>query len=53
MSDKDTKDKGKKKKTTAKDDAAATEPTLDAPAKEDAPAKKAGEIGRASCRERV
>ncbi len=42
MSDKDTKDKGKKKKTTAKDDAAATEPTLDAPAKEDAPAKKAG-----------
>jgi preprotein translocase subunit SecB len=38
MSDKDTKEKGKKKKTAAKDDIAAAEPTLDAP---DAPANKA------------
>jgi len=38
MSDKDTKEKGKKKKTATKDDIAASEPTLDAP---DAPANKA------------
>ncbi len=41
MSDKDTKDKGKKKKTKAKSEVAATEPTLDSPAKEKAPAKQA------------
>ncbi|MBT3170199.1 MAG: protein-export chaperone SecB [Rhodospirillaceae bacterium] len=48
MSDKDTKEKGKKKKTKAKGDVAATEPTLDKPAKEDAPAKQADAATEAS-----
>lgn len=40
MSDKDTKEKGKKKKTATKDDIAAAEPTLDTPAKQaETPAK--------------